>query len=49
MSEEFFLENDELMKGLRSYYDVLFFKTLDSTEQLVIDVSRERTTEICRY
>lgn len=49
MSEEFFVENDERMERLRSCYDVLFFKTLDSTEQLVIDVSRQRTTKTCRY
>lgn len=49
MSEEFFIENDELIKGMRSYYDVIFFKILDSTERAVIDVSGNRTTENCRY
>ena len=49
MTEEFFLENNERLKDVESFYDALFVKALDSTEQLVIDVSRERQTKNCRY
>lgn len=49
MSEEFFLENDERLKDVESIYDVLYVKALDSTVQLVIDISRERPTRNCRY